>query len=59
MGGGDVNPRVRTEANPLPPDPASVVLPKGSRAGGKTVARGDAVVARTLASPLGLNVSRP
>ena len=58
-GRGNVDPRVRSESNPLSPDLTSFVLPERGRAGGKAPSGRNAVEAGVLASDASLDMSRP
>ena len=58
-GGGNVNPRIRSKSNPLPPDKTGFVLAKWGRASGEAPSGWDAVKTRALAEGAALDVSRP
>jgi hypothetical protein len=58
-GGGNINPRIRSKSNPLPPDKTGFVLAKWGRASGEAPSGWDAVKTRALAEGAALDVSRP
>ena len=58
-GGGNVDPRVRSESSPLSPDLTSFVLPERGRAGRKAPSGRNAMKAAALAGGTSLDVSGP
>ena len=55
----NVDPRVRAKANPLPPDPASFVLPERGRASREAPAGWNAMITGALTGRAPFNMRRP